>query len=280
MNDELTNLRNSLAELDRSKNSLYIKSVGRSAYAAGDGWGPGIRSHYLLCYVVKGRATYFLDDKRFDLETGDSFLIPPHRLICIQAHPQYAWEYIKVGFAGDSVDGFIRRTGLYEEPVCRCGSGVDVQGYMEAMERSYGVKPWQRLAAVGHLCGLLSELVRRAWPEKEKLEANWDCARLAAEYIIDHYEEPITVEGLADYTAFIHSSLYRKFIKRYGISPKRFLVEFRVQKACCLLRYSNCSVQEIALSVGFEDPFYFSRAFKEIMGVSPRQYANEAKGKV
>jgi AraC-like DNA-binding protein len=88
---------------------------------------------------------------------------------------------------------------------------------------------------------------------------------LAAEYIMNHYEAPITVEGLADYASVSHSSLYRRFLKRFQISPKRFLLEYRIER--------DCSIQEISTSVGFEDPFYFSRAFKEVKGVSPRQYA-------
>ena len=104
-----------------------------------------------------------------------------------------------------------------------------------------------------------------------------DCARLAADYIITHYEEPITVEGLAAYASVSHSSLYRRFVKRFQMSPKRFLLEYRIERACALLATTSCSIQEISNSVGFEDPFYFSRAFKEIKGVSPRQYANNLR---
>ena len=87
------------------------------------------------------------------------------------------------------------------------------------------------------------------------------------------------MEGLAAYASVSHSSLYRRFVKRFQISPKRFLLEYRIERACALLSATNCSVQEISNSVGFDDPFYFSRAFKEIKGVSPRQYANQARGK-
>ncbi len=63
------------------------------------------------------------------------------------------------------------------------------------------------------------------------------------------------------------------------MSPKRFLLEYRIERACTLLVTTNCSIQEISNSVGFEDPFYFSRAFKDVKGMSPRQYANEKRGK-
>ena len=81
------------------------------------------------------------------------------------------------------------------------------------------------------------------------------------------------MEGLAALASVSHSSLYRRFVKRFQISPKRFLLEYRIERACALLLDSGYSIQEISNSVGFEDPFYFSRAFKDVKGVSPRQYA-------
>lgn len=80
------------------------------------------------------------------------------------------------------------------------------------------------------------------------------------------------MEGLADYASVSHSSLYRRFVKRFQVSPKRFLLEFRVERACALMAKNNYSIQEISASVGFDDPFYFSRVFKDVKGMSPRQY--------
>ena len=57
----------------------------------------------------------------------------------------------------------------------------------------------------------------------------------------------------------------------------KFLVECRIERSCVLLVGTDLSVQEISNSVGFEDPFYFSRVFKEFKGVSPRQYANRMR---
>ena len=127
------------------------------------------------------------------------------------------------------------------------------------------------------LYSLLAFLTRTAAARPESRQDAPDCAQMAAEYIINHYEEPITVEGLAAYAAVSHSSLYRRFVKRFQISPKRFLLEYRIERACALLSTTNCSIQEVATSVGFEDPFYFSRAFKYVKGFSPRQYAQQAR---
>ena len=144
---------------------------------------------------------------------------------------------------------------------------------MEAVYQSCGTAPWESLEMTARLYSLLSYLVRTARRKTALKGEAPDCAQLAAEYMIHHYEEPITVEGLAAYASVSHSSLYRRFVKRFQISPKRFLLEYRIERACALLESTGCSIQEISNSVGFEDPFYFSRAFKDVKGVSPRQYA-------
>ena len=66
-------------------------------------------------------------------------------------------------------------------------------------------------------------------------------------------------------------------MKPFQMYPKRFMKEYRIERDSAMLAGTDLSIQEISNSVGFEDPFYFSRAFKEVKGVSPRQYAAQRR---
>jgi AraC-like DNA-binding protein len=57
-----------------------------------------------------------------------------------------------------------------------------------------------------------------------------------------------------------------------GKSPIDYLTEYRINEACNLLRSSNLSIAEVAISVGFFDQFYFSRVFKKAVGMPPSKY--------
>ena len=57
-----------------------------------------------------------------------------------------------------------------------------------------------------------------------------------------------------------------------GQSPIDYLTNYRISEACSLLKNSNLSIAEIAVSVGFFDQFYFSRVFKKVKGVPPSKY--------
>jgi AraC-like DNA-binding protein len=66
---------------------------------------------------------------------------------------------------------------------------------------------------------------------------------------------------------------FRKAFKNYtGIAPHQYLLQLRIEKARVLLSDPSLSIKEIAARLNFESAFYFSRLFKEKMGVGPEQY--------
>lgn len=279
MNDRKSSMYTQALKLERRTASLFVQSTGNQQCSANFGWGPGVRNHFLLHHVVRGRGVLICQDRRFELQAGDTFLVYPNTTVHYFADDQDPWEYVWVGFGGLDAADYVHRTDFtVEEPVFYGRDCETIASLMGQVYDHYGTEAWQEMEMTARLYGLLAFLVRSAQGREEGHEEP-DCAQRAADYIITHYEEPITVEGLADYVSVSHSSLYRRFVKRFQISPKRFLLEYRIERACAMLATTGCSIQEVSNSVGFEDPFYFSRAFKEIKGVSPRQYANSVREK-
>lgn len=68
------------------------------------------------------------------------------------------------------------------------------------------------------------------------------------------------------------------FRTQTGFSPMDYFLRMKIQHACRLLDTSSLRVEEVGAAVGFEDPFYFSRLFRRIMGQSPRAYRALPKG--
>lgn len=266
-------------KLESRTASLYVQNAGCQQCSPGLGWGPGVRSHFLLHHVLSGRGVYIRQDRRYELGPGDTFLITPNTTVHYYADLEQPWEYVWVGFGGLEAAELMEQTDFTpDQPVLRRGEHSDgLEALLRGVYQQYGASRWQQLTMTAQLYQLLAFLVRTAGPEAGKRRKQRDCAQVAAEYIVSHYEEPISVEWLAEHTSVSHSSLYRRFVKRFQMSPKRFLLEYRVERACRLLESTDFSVQEVSNSVGFEDPFYFSRAFREIKGMSPRQYANAQK---
>lgn len=96
-------------------------------------------------------------------------------------------------------------------------------------------------------------------------------------YIEEHYREPISLKQLADMIPCNSQYLCRFFREISGMSPIRYLISCRLEKACTLLLHTSQPVTEIALDCGFENISYFIRQFKADKGCTPKEYRRRAK---
>ena len=99
----------------------------------------------------------------------------------------------------------------------------------------------------------------------------------ATEFIKRKYREGITPKDVAKYVGLDEKYLYSIFNDYLKISIQKYLNDLRIETAKFLLEKSNLNISEISYSIGIEDPLNFSRFFKNIVGVSPRQYRENLK---
>ncbi|WP_332888761.1 AraC family transcriptional regulator [Paenibacillus selenitireducens] len=104
---------------------------------------------------------------------------------------------------------------------------------------------------------------------------NIDVIEEAIAYIKGNYMNLLTLEELAGLHAMTSKSFSYFFYKYTGSRPIDFVIQHRMERACELLKTGNFPISDIAVSVGYGNPLYFSRAFKKRFGVSPSAYANQ-----
>lgn len=100
----------------------------------------------------------------------------------------------------------------------------------------------------------------------------------ALAYIASRYHEPIQLADVADEARVSSAYLSRIFGEHLSVSFVEYLTELRVETAERLLRERALSVKEVAHAVGFQDPNYFSKAFRKRTGLSPSAYAGQDHG--
>lgn len=91
-------------------------------------------------------------------------------------------------------------------------------------------------------------------------------------YMEQHYTQPLTIGELTKVAHMSQSSLFRTFRQIMGRSPLDYLIHLRIGKAAQLLQRSSLRIREVSDEVGFTDSNYFTRQFRAITGVSPREY--------
>jgi YesN/AraC family two-component response regulator len=99
------------------------------------------------------------------------------------------------------------------------------------------------------------------------------------DYMVNHYNENITLERLAGIAGLSPSHYSRLFKKYAGHSPIDYLLHLRMDRAKELLVLSDYRLKAVAESIGYTDELYFSRMFKKIVGISPSEFASKYKPK-
>jgi len=95
-------------------------------------------------------------------------------------------------------------------------------------------------------------------------------------HINTNFNQQISLEGVAKMLNLTPPYLSRLFLKTTGFNFKEYLLTIRIKNAKHMLKNTNKSVRQIAYDCGFNDSNYFSKVFKEAMGISPLQYKRQS----
>lgn len=95
--------------------------------------------------------------------------------------------------------------------------------------------------------------------------------------IHEHYMEKIGIDQIAGAASISRREAFRCFRQVLDTTPTLYLLKYRINRGARMLMENDASVTEVSFSCGFSSPSYFCKAFREITGVSPRQF-RKAKG--
>jgi len=91
-------------------------------------------------------------------------------------------------------------------------------------------------------------------------------------YMIQHLNRPLQASTLAARINISPSHFFTLFKRHVGSTPMDYFIRLRLRRACHLLENTEMSVKNIAYTLGYEDPCYFSRIFKSFNQMTPSQY--------
>ena len=241
--------------------SLSVYNTGYQRCEAGYTWGPGTRDHYLFHYVTQGRGSLLTPSGTIQVGTGGLFLIRPAELVTYTASQDDPWSYCWVGFNGTEAHRLINLTGFaHGERLLYPENGCQIQEQLMRITDARGSNSAHEARMLGYLYlflgGLMSLSPSRLTTSKQYVDK-------AALFISRNYSRDITIRDVADFVGVSESHLYRVFAKELEMAPTQFLMRYRIGEAAAMLRTTSFNVGEIAASVGFRDPLYFSRVFKK-----------------
>jgi AraC-like DNA-binding protein len=242
-------------------------------------WGKGrILEEYQIIYIPTGNGLFESDScKQQQIKKGTIIFLFPGEWHRFKPDPQTGWDEFWVGFKGQIIENIVHQHFLSrKKAVQEIGlSEKIIQLFTDIIEITKQERTgYQPLVSgiVMHLLGEIHSLSRQQFYTEEGItESIINRARIMFRTNID---QDIDMEKLAKELG-VSYAWFRKAFKAYtGIAPNQYLIQLKIEKAKMLLSSHSKSIKEIAFSLNFKSAFYFSKLFKEKVGMPPVLYRN------
>lgn len=240
-------------------------------------WGPNIHlKETTVIVVLGGQGEIMLSGVNHPAHAGQAFAVP--RGVVAFHHTDFqapeAWEPCWVCFDGEDANDVLQRIGFtVDRPVLNVGDTAPLKDIVTRMlvysNRSYR----DGMMLQGLMYTFLSTLMDSVTSVAQELEPKGNrYLDAAVNYIHAHLNEPLQVSDVADALYISRSYLCMVFQEHLKISPKIFIMKAKMFQAAEDLRHSETPIGQLAERYGYATPFAFSKAFRRIIGVGPREF--------
>ena len=267
-------LENSFNFLLSDELNLYY--CGKRVKTLDHSYGPEVRQHYLLMYCVDGTAVCKKDDDEISFGAHDLYVMFPNEKIHYVTPTGSYWTSWWVGVYGSLTDTLMEMLGVTKDnPFIHIRDNYTMECLMkEIYDTSLNSDASSKMKCISLLYELFSFLMKDAGSTYKS-----DIISDAQNLIEHNLSGQISVADLAEKLGINPSYLTRIFKQKHSKSPKDYILDHKIKRAKELLKNTDVSVTDIARSVGFDDPLYFSRLFKKRTTITPTEYRVKKQSK-
>ena len=254
---------------------LNLYQFGWEQTAPAHSYGPNARNHYLFHYVIAGRGVLMANEKRYEITGGHGFLIVPGQITTYTADSRAPWEYTWLEFDGLRAHESLNLAGISgSQPIYTPQNAEAGRRLQEEMLYIVNHADASPIHLIAHGFLFLDQLVQassgRHAPSEYRLRDFY--IKEALTFIEQNFQRDISIEEIAAVCGLNRSYFGKVFREAVGESPQAYLLHYRMARAAQLLKETRLSVGEIAAQVSYANQLHFSRAFKNVHGVAPREY--------
>lgn len=261
---------------------LGLYQFGMEQCSPSHSYGPAARNHFLFHYIISGTGTLYADDstgttKTYHLKSGEGFLIFPNQITTYIADKELPCEYVWIEFDGLRAKEAMDTAGFSLDRLIFHTKKRDMSQKMEEELVYIATHSDETIFnIIGHLYLFLDYFMRSTVSTivkgSTKLQDYY--IKEAITYIEQNFQNDISVVDIANRLGINRSYFGKIFKQTLKQTPQEFLINYRMIKATELLRLTKMSIGDISKAVGYENQLHFSRAFKKIYNISPREWRN------
>lgn len=236
---------------------------------------PHGRPEYVLIVCLAGEGRVKIDDTSWRLQHGHGIVLPPKQRHRYAADMDNPWTIFWFHFTGRRAADYVAALGA--TPAKPRFWAQDIDSIAEAFEDAHrhvlgGHSDAELIGlstAFARLLGLCRNLQRSSSLRHRQTQ---DRILRTLHFMRENLHQALTLDELARHAGLSAPHFGAVFRAQLNCPPLEFHIRLRLQRACELLESTHHPIAEIGREVGYADPFYFSRLFKQKMGRSPRAY--------
>lgn len=241
-------------------------------------------NHFHECYVIgfieKGDRHLSCRGKEYDMEPGDMLLLNPHDNHTCQSRDGKPLDYRCLNIDEEVMKNAVKEiTGQaylpsFKEPVAFQSELVDS---LRMLHQSIMNRETEFLKE--ELFYVLIEQLINEYTNNQPLSKSQfsESLKLVKNYLDNNFTEQISLDQLSNLANINKYTLIRNFTRCFGVTPYQYLETKRVNHAKTLLEKGINSL-DVAMLSGFSDQSHFTRFFKSLIGLTPKQYQCIFKG--
>jgi len=261
--------------------NLYFTDVG---------YYPQARHHFrerrkgidqtILIYATEGQGTITTNGQKQKLTANHFFIIPqrvPHSYAADILNP---WSIYWIHFAGSKSVNY-SKFGFQAWPIeksetSRTSERIDLfSEIFRNLDRGFSIETLEYVNQC--LPHLLASFTHVSQFRLIKETGEKDPVSLSINYMLENINQKFSLEELSGNVNISPSHYSRLFFARTGHSPINYFIQLKIQRSCRYLDNTVLSIADVARETGFDDQFYFSRQFRKVMSMSPREYRNQGR---
>ena len=233
------------------------------------------RLDYYLMYVLSGSNYVTANGNAVTVDVGDAIIIPPHTPYFQKFSSASELNYLWIHFTGSGVDNILKELSISLFPMVNKTSQNNhlqtrFQRLFDCFIKNDDFIERDLSASLEKLLIELARAIKNKQSPKISLSKS-------ISYINSHYNASIKIPDLAKMELLSMTQYNLHFKRQMGMSPTKYIISKRISTAKDLIESSDLTIAQISMACGYEDYNFFAKVFKQVMGLSPRQYKSSLK---
>ncbi|MGT2950197.1 hypothetical protein BU202_02390 [Streptococcus cuniculi] len=265
-------MRDVWKHFDISTDNIVLSECGIQQFLPGQRYSYTVTENFVLHYIESGTGTVRINHKTYYSDSFNGYILKRGENVDYFGDEIDPWKTYWVGLTGSYFQDLLNRLQLSDADVIQFKEDSPIIRVIKEICHETEANPeisnyWYKSKTYELLLYLEQEFI-----SNDFINLNMDPILGIYDFICKNYYKALNVDDLATLFGISRSNLFKQFKKLYHITPKQFILELRINKACQLLRETNNPIKTISNQVGFEEYVVFTKAFKRILQQSPTEY--------